>query len=241
MDLGPAVSADQPLPPPIEAANWIEPIPDERVIDPDAGPEAQAIERESIRLAFLSAIQQLPPRQRAVLILRDVLRWRAAEVADLLEMTVAGVNSALQRAHETLERRRVPIEAVGGTPEPDDRAILARYIDAFERYDMDALTAVLREDATWSMPPYEMWLQTHDDVRAWCLGPGIGCRGSRLLPLDVNGSHGFAQYKPAPDGTLRPWSVQVVEIENGRISGLTFFLDTERFFPMFGVPAFLPA
>ena len=241
MDLGPAVPADRPLPPPIESATWIEPIPDERVVDPDADPEAQAIERESIRLAFLSAIQQLPPRQRAVLILRDVLRWRAAEVADLLEMTVAGVNSALQRAHETLERRRVPIEAVGATPDPEEGEILARYVDAFERYDMDALTAVLHEDATWSMPPYEMWLQTHDDIRAWCLGPGIGCMGSRLLPVEVNGSPGFAQYKPAPDGTLRPWSLQVVEIEDGRISGLNFFLDTERFFPMFGVPEFLPA
>jgi RNA polymerase sigma-70 factor (ECF subfamily) len=241
MDLGPAVSADRPLPPPIEAANWIEPIPDDRVVDPDADPEAQAIERESIRLAFLSAIQQLPPRQRAVLILRDVLRWRAAEVAELLDMTVAGVNSALQRAHETLERRRVPIEAVGSTPDDADREILARYVDAFERYDMDALTAVLAEDATWSMPPYEMWLQTHADIRAWCLGPGIGCQGSRLLPLEVNGSPGFAQYKPAEDGTLRPWSVQVVEIEEGRIVGLSFFLDTARFFPLFGVPEYLAA
>ena len=118
----------------------------------------------------------------------------------------------------------------------EQRGLLARYVDAFERYDMDSLTALLREDATWSMPPYDLWLQTHDDIVAWCLGPGIGCKGSRLVPVEANGSPGFGQYKPAPDGGLAPWSLQVLEISNGRIAGISFFLDTERLFPLFGLP-----
>jgi RNA polymerase sigma-70 factor (ECF subfamily) len=116
------------------------------------------------------------------------------------------------------------------------RALLSRYVDAFERYDMDSLTSLLHEDATWSMPPYELWLRTHDDVRRWCLGPGIGCRGSRLVPTAANGSPAFGQYKPASDGGLEPWSLQVLEFEGDRIAGISFFLDTERLFPLFGLP-----
>jgi RNA polymerase sigma-70 factor (ECF subfamily) len=178
----------------------------------------------------------LPPKQRAVLILREVLRWQASEVAELLDTSVASVNSALQRARATLE-------AVGNdeaeTLQPADgeqRALLDRYVDAFERYDMDRLTSLLREDATWSMPPYDMWLQTHDDIRAWCLGPGIGCRGSRLIPTEANGLPAFGQYKPGPDGGLEPWSLQVLEISNGEIAGISFFLDTQHLFPLFGLP-----
>ena len=199
-------------------------------------PADVAVARESIRLAFVAALQHLPPRQRAVLILREVLRWRADEVAELLETTVASVNSALQRARSTLATKDVDAER---PPEPLDdehRALLARYVDAFEQYDMDALTSLLHEDANWNMPPYELWLQTHDDIRRWCLGPGIGCRGSRLVPTMANGRAAFGQYKPAPDGGHEPWSLQVVETSDGRISGITFFLDTARFFPMFGLP-----
>jgi RNA polymerase sigma-70 factor (ECF subfamily) len=101
---------------------------------------------------------------------------------------------------------------------------------------MDRLTSLLREDATWSMPPYDMWLQTHDDIRAWCLGPGIGCRGSRLIPTEANGLPAFGQYKPGPDGGLEPWSLQVLEISNGEIAGISFFLDTQHLFPLFGLP-----
>ncbi len=236
MDLAPARTADTPLPDPLPEATWILPVPDDRVL-PAEGDPAEVIEsRESIRLAFVAALQHLPPRQRAVLILREVLRWKASEVAELLETSVASVNSALQRARATLES----VDAETARPiEPADeaqRALLERYVDAFERYDMDSLTSLLHEDATWSMPPYELWLQTHDDIRRWCLGPGIGCRGSRLVPTTANGSPAFGQYKPGPDGGLEPWSLQVLEISQGRIAGISFFLDTQRLFPLFGLP-----
>jgi RNA polymerase sigma-70 factor, ECF subfamily len=240
MDLGPASSAHETLGPGLPETAWIEPIPDERVVPVGGDPADVAVARESIRLAFMAALQHLPPRQRAVLILREVLRWRASEVAELLETSVASVNSALQRARATLSQA----QASDARPEPLDEenaALLARYVDAFERYDMDSLTSLLHADATWNMPPYDLWLQTHDDIRHWCLGPGIGCRGSRLIPTMANGSPAFGQYKPSPSGGLDPWSVQVLEIADGQISGITFFLDTERFFPLFGLPPHLDA
>jgi RNA polymerase sigma-70 factor (ECF subfamily) len=171
-----------------------------------------------------------------VLILREVLRWRADEVAELLETSVPSVNSALQRARATLATRDVGSDEAAAPLDEDHQALLGRYVAAFEQYDMDALTSLLHEDAKWSMPPYELWLQTHRDVRKWCLGPGIGCRGSRLIPTMANGSPGFGQYKPAPGGGWEPWSLQVLEIAGDRIGGITFFLDTERFFPLFGLP-----
>jgi len=235
MEIGPARSADTPLPEPLTESTWILPIPDERVV-PAQGDPADLIEaRESIRLAFVAALQHLPPKQRAVLILREVLRWKASEVAELLDTTVVSVNSALQRARATLGSLDLSAE----TSRPMDeaqRALLARYVEAFERYDMDSLTSLLHEDATWSMPPYAMWLQTHDDVVAWCLGPGSACEGSRLIPVEANGSPGYGQYKPGPSGALEPWSLQVVEISGGKIAGISFFLDTERLFPLFGLP-----
>ncbi len=236
MDLGPAQSADTALPDPLPEVTWIEPVPDERVVAAGGDPAEVAEARESVRLAFVAALQHLPPKQRAVLILREVLRWKAAEVADLLETSVQSVNSALQRARAALAEANV--EATR-TPEPMDdeqRALLARYVDAFERYDMKSLTSLLHEDATWSMPPYDLWLQTHEDIVKWCLGPGAGCEGSRLVPTSANGAPAFAQYKPSPDGGLAPWSLQVLEISDGRISGIMFFLDTERVFPLFGFP-----
>jgi RNA polymerase sigma-70 factor, ECF subfamily len=241
MDLGPASSADRGLAPPLSEAAWVEPIPDGRVLSTGADPAEVAVARESVRLAFVAALQHLPPKQRAVLILREVLRWRADEVAELLGSTVASVNSALQRARSTLANR--DLGATDGAEAMDDqqRALLARYVDAFERYDMDSLTALLHRDATWNMPPYELWLNTHDDIRRWCLGPGIGCRGSRLIPTMANGQAAFGQYKPAPEGGYEPWSLQVLEISAGRISGITFFLDTSRFFPAFGLPPRLEA
>ena len=240
MDLTESQTADTPLPTPLPEATWIEPVPDGRVV-PDGDPEDVALARESVRLAFVAALQHLPPKQRAVLILREVLRWRAEEVAELLETSVASVNSALQRARATLSSRKPDGEA---RPEPMDdaqRELLARYVAAFESYDMEALTSVLHDDATWNMPPYDLWLSTHRDIVAWCLGTGIGCRGSKLVPVDANGSPAFAQYKPAPDGGHEAWSIQVLELSGGRISGITFFLDTQRFFPMFGVPLRLEA
>ena len=241
MDLGPALTADHPLGPTLPEVTWLQPIPDSRVLPVGGDPAAVAEVRESVRLAFVAALQHLPPRQRAVLILRQVLQWQASEVAELLGTTVASVNSALQRARATLgsqeESTAHPLDPI----DEDQQALLDRYVDAFERYDMDSLTSLLHEDATWSMPPYELWLQTHIDIRKWCLGPGIGCQGSRLIPIQANGSRGFGQYKPAADGGLEPWSLQVVETSGGRISGISFFLDTPNYFPLFGLPPRLEA
>ena len=240
IDLSPASTADQPLGPALAESAWIEPVPDDRAIATAGDPADVAIARESIRLAFVAALQHLPPRQRAVLILREVLRWRADEVAELLETSVASVNSALQRARATLAQK----ELAANDPTPTEldeehEALLRRYVDAFEQYDMTALTSLLSEDARWSMPPYELWLQTHEDIVKWCLGPGHACRDSRLIPVSANGAPGFAQYKPDPNGGWAPWSLQILEIEGDRIAGITFFLDTARYFPLFGVPAHL--
>ncbi len=237
MDMGPAQVADAALlGEKLPEGTWIMPIPDARVVPTDGDPAEVAEARETIRLAFMAALQHLPPRQRAVLVLRDVFRWKASEVAELLDTTVASVNSALQRAHATLEASGAADDESLRSLDDEQRSLLDRYVDAFERYDMDALTSLLRDDASWSMPPYRLWLQTHDDIRAWCLGPGIGCRGSKLVPVEANGSPAFAQYKPAPGGGLEPWSLQVLELSRGRVSGITFFLDTEQLFPLFGLP-----
>jgi RNA polymerase sigma-70 factor (ECF subfamily) len=237
MDLGPARE-------PIEAnlnelpeVTWIEPIPDGRVAS-DGDPAEVAATRETIRLAFVAALQHLPPRQRAVLILCEVLRWKASEVAELLDTSVASVNSALQRARATLEASNVSPTDPAPALDQADRELLARYVEAFERYDMQALASLIREDATQSMPPYDMWLRGRDDIFAWWLGPGIGCRGSRVIPtVAANGSPAFGQYKPSPAGDgYEPWALQVLELSGGRIVELTFFLATETLFPLFGLP-----
>ena len=235
MDLGPARSADTPLPTPLPEVTWIEPIPDGRVVPAGGDPAELAEVRDSVRLAFIAALQHLPPKQRAVLILREVLRWKATEVAELLDTSVQSVNSALQRARSAIATSNVtPTDSIDSMDD-EQRGLLARYVDAFERYDMDSLTSLLREDATWSMPPYDLWLQTHLDIRKWCLGPGIGCMGSRLVPTVANGSPAFGHYKPAEDGAHAPWSLQVLEISGAQITGISFFLDTTRLFPLFGL------
>jgi RNA polymerase sigma-70 factor (ECF subfamily) len=237
MDLGPAGEPDVAHLTTAPEATWIEPVPDGLLTSAD--PAEVAVSRETIRLAFIAALQHLPPRQRAVLILSEVLRWKASEVAELLETSVAAVNSALQRARATLEASHV--SATDPVPEldDDDRELLARYVEAFERYDIDALTSLIHEDATQSMPPYELWLSGRDDIFRWWLGPGIGCRGSRVLPtVAANGSPAFGQFKPSDSGSgYDPWALQVLEIEDGRIVELTFFLATETLFPLFGLPA----
>jgi RNA polymerase sigma-70 factor, ECF subfamily len=210
---------------------------------PDGDPAAVTEARETIKLAFVAALQHLPPRQRAVLILCEVLRWQASEVAELLETSVASVNSALQRARATLEA--TDLDSTDTTPSIDkaDAELLARYVAAFEAYDMDALTALIQEDATQSMPPFDMWLRGRDDIFAWWYGPGIGCKGSRVLPtVSANGSPAFGQYKPSDTGQgYDPWALQVLEVEDGKIVELTFFLDTETLFPLFGLPPRLDA
>ncbi len=239
VDMQPARSADNPLPDALPEDVWIEPVPDARVVPAETDPAEVAIARESVRLAFVAALQNLPPKQRAVLVLREVLHWHADEVAELLDTTVASVNSALQRARATLGSRNLDAAEPAKPLDEEQQALLDRYVSAFERYDMDALTSLLREDAEWSMPPYDMWLQTHEDIVKWCLGPGIGCKDSRLIPTSANGMPAYGQYKPDPEGGLAPWSLQVVELDGERIKAITFFLDTQRFFPMFGLPPHL--
>ena len=242
MDLGPAQHADASLlGRPLPETTWVLPVPDDRVVPGEGDPAEVAEARETTRLAFVVALQHLPPKQRAVLVLRDVFRWKAAEVADLLETSVASVNSALQRAHATLETVGIDDAEPLRPLDDEQRSLLDRYVEAFERYDMSALTALLRQDAKWSMPPYQLWLQTHDDIIGWCLGPGIGCRGSRLIAIEANGSPAFAQYKPSDDGGYEPWSLQVLDVSGDRIDGITFFLDTPHLFPLFGLPDRLEA
>jgi RNA polymerase sigma-70 factor (ECF subfamily) len=236
MDLGPAREPEAANLNTLPEVTWIEPLPD-RAAGGDGDPAEVAVARESVRLAFVAALQHLPPRQRAALILCEVLRWKASEVAELLETSVASVNSALQRARATLETADVESQPSAPLSE-DDSALLARYVEAFEAYDMDALTSLLHEDATQSMPPYDLWLRGRDDIARWMLGPGAGCRGSRVLPTaGANGSPAFAQYRPSESGSgYDAWALQVLEVADGRIVGLTFFLDTDRIFPLFGLP-----
>jgi RNA polymerase sigma-70 factor (ECF subfamily) len=225
MDLGPA---QEPL-----LENLAE-LPEVTWITPLATPDELAEQRDTLRLAFVAALQHLPPRQRATLILCEVLKWQASEAAELLETSVASINSALQRARATLATADTTAPA-----ELDDetRTLLDRYVAAFEAYDIDRLTELLHEDAIQSMPPISMWLQGRDDLFAWWLGPGIGCKGSKLVPVGlVNGMPGWGQYKPDPDGGREPWALIVPEVSEARIVELTFFLDTERLFPLFGLP-----
>ena len=239
MDLGPAWNPDGPIGRTLPEVTWIEPVPDGLVVPAEGDPAEVAVSRETIRLAFVAALQHLPPRQRAVLILCEVLRWKAIEVAELLDTTVASVNSALQRARATLEASDVSSTDPVPAMDESQRELLMRYVEAFERYDMDALTSLIQEDATQSMPPYELWLNGRENILRWWVGPGAGCRGSRVIPtVAANGSPAFGQYKPSASGSgYDPWALQVLEIADGRIVELTFFLDTERVFPLFGLPA----
>jgi RNA polymerase sigma-70 factor, ECF subfamily len=236
MDLGAARSPDGPIGEILPEVTWIEPVPDGRVLV-EGDPAAVAESRETIRLAFVATLQHLPPRQRAALILCEVLHWKASEVAELLETSIAAVNSALQRARATLEAAEVA-DAGRGSLSEHDRELLVRYMDAFQRYDMDALTELIHEDATQSMPPYELWLSGREDILGWWVGPGAACRGSRVIPtVSANGAPAFGQYKPSETGSgYEPWALQVLEISDGKIVEFTFFLSTETIFPLFGLP-----
>jgi RNA polymerase sigma-70 factor (ECF subfamily) len=229
MDLGPSQE-------PVESnlnvrseATWIQPIPDPAVL---------AESNETTRLAIVAALQHLPPKQRAVLILCEVLRWKASEVAELLETSVASVNSALQRARATLDEQSLSLADASRSVDDADEELLSRYVAAFEAYDMDALIPLIQEDAIQSMPPFDMWLEGRRDIFEWWFGPGMGCKGSRVIPtVAANGSPAFGQYKPSDTGAgYDPWALQVLEIEDGKIVEFTFFLDTETLFPLFGLP-----
>jgi RNA polymerase sigma-70 factor (ECF subfamily) len=238
MDLGPASTTESAITKEKVGDNiWVHPIHDGKVLDVDADPAELAEQKESVRLAFVAALQHLPARQRAVLILREVLRWPASEVAELLETTVASVNSALQRARATLED--VSLESTDREPDdPAQREILARYCAAFEAYDMDGLAKLLHDEVRFCMPPYPMWLSGPVEVGKWMTGPGIGCRGSRLLATVANGYGAFGQYRPDPNGGHSPWALQVIEITGDRITGIDNFLNTDLF-AAFGLPAHL--
>ncbi len=238
MDLGPARTPD-----PVHLSDllpentWITPIADEHVIDIHGDPANVAAARETIRLAFVSTLQRLPARQRAALVLCDVLRWPASEVAELLDTSTPSINSALQRARATMRKTTstpVPPERLTG----DQQRLLARYVDAFERYDMDALSRLLHDDVIQSMPPYAMWLQGRDDVLAWWAGPGAACEGSKLLAGWANGCPAFAQYRVDPAGGHAPWALQVLELRGDRVAEVHSFLDTESF-ARFGFPIHL--
>ncbi|MFJ5529734.1 sigma-70 family RNA polymerase sigma factor [Streptomyces sp. NPDC093261] len=220
-------------------STWLEPMPDARVLPTTGDPAEAAVAKESVRLAFMAALQQLPAKQRAVLILREVLAWRASEVAELLDTSVASVNSALQRARATLaERAGEGVDAAVSDPlDAEQQRLLERYVAAFEGYDMAALTALLHEDAVMTMPPFDLWLRGTRDITGFMTTLGSACAGSRLVPVAVNGLPGFAQYKPDSDtGGFTAWAVQVLEMSEGRISGFHCFLDTKRWFPLFGLP-----
>ncbi|MEQ1785927.1 MAG: sigma-70 family RNA polymerase sigma factor [Acidimicrobiales bacterium] len=236
MDLGPSSTVATAVLTPQAEHSFVRPIADERVIAIDGDPAEVAAARDTVRLAFVAALQHLPARQRAVLILCEVLRWPAAEVAELLEVSVASVNSALQRARATLGS--LEVEQLDTTVDPEHEALLGRYVDAFERYDMTALAQLLRDDVIISMPPHDLWLQGPDEVIGWMIGPGHACAGSKLLPVWANGTAGFGSYKPAGPGRWEPWALQVIEVRGGRLSGHHNFLYPELF-AEFGLPPFL--
>ena len=239
MELGPSSPPDESRLGPLLTDNpWITPLPDTRVLPDNADPAEVAEARESIRLAFVTALQHLPPRQRAALILCEVLRWPVVDVAELLDTTRAAVNSALQRARATLAE--LPDRGRPRALDPDCADLLERYVDAFERYDIERLVTLLHEDAVQSMPPFAMWIQGADDIGRWMVQPGpSACRGSILVPTWANGCPAFGQYRPDPAGGHAPWALQVVEVSRGAIAELTFFLDTEHLFPAFGLPSHL--
>jgi RNA polymerase sigma-70 factor (ECF subfamily) len=235
MDLQPPTPAEgAQIPPPLSERTWVLPIPDAKLADRDADPAEQVVSKETVRLAFMAALQRLTPRQRAVLILRDVLQHSAAETAELLGTTVASANSALQRARATVPSRDDQDPAHGGA----DGALLEEYVAAFEAYDVPRLTALLRCDAVNSMPPLPLWLLGQDDIRVWMLGPGSECRGSRLLPTAANGCAAFAQYRPDSRGGYHPWAMQVLETEGSLITGLHCYV-FPQLFTYFGFPSAL--
>jgi RNA polymerase sigma-70 factor, ECF subfamily len=242
VDMGPASPPEESfLGPLLTEVAWVTPLPDAGAVPETADPAEVAQYRESVRLAFVAALQHLPARQRVALILCEVLRWQAAEVAELLDTSVAGVNSSLQRARATLAD-------LGGAMEPgslddENRVLLEQYVDAFERYDIERLVTLLHDDAFQSMPPFAMWIEGAADIGRFMLEPGpSACRGSILLTTSANGCPAFGQYKPDPDGGYAPWAIQVLEISGGKVTGMNFFLDfldPVRLFTSFGLPLHL--
>ena len=239
MEFGPSSAVETAALGPVHSEKtWVQPIPDAKVLPTDGDPAELALSRETIRLAFIAALQNLPPKQRSVLILREVLRWQASEVAELLGTTVASVNSALQRARETMDD--VSLDSTSTTVSDDQQELLSRYVDAFERYDVAELVTMLRDDVVLSMPPYALWLRGPHNFAGWLLGEGIVCKGSKLVAVEANGGYAFGCYHVEPDGTFTPWAIQIIETDGERLIGHHNFLNTELF-EYFGLPPSLPA
>jgi RNA polymerase sigma-70 factor, ECF subfamily len=239
-DFGPSSPPDEShLGSILPEATWVTPVPNGAFGARTTDPADIVGDRESIRLAFVAALQHLPPRQRAALILCEVLRWQAAEVAELLDTSTPAINSALQRARSTL--RSVHSPDPSEKLDPPDPELLARYVNAFERYDIESLVRLLRDDAIQSMPPFAMWIQGSANIARWMVQPGPSeCRGSRLLPTTANGCPAFGQYRPDPAGGRSAWALQVLEISGGKVVGMNFFLallDADRLFAQFGLPS----
>ena len=237
MDFGGPYPADNFKGDTLPESAWLTPIPDASVLPETGDPAELAAERESIRLAFVAALQHLPARQRAVLILREVLRWQASEVADLLDTSVASVNSALQRARATMAERDLEDTDVR-TEDAEQHALLARYVDAFERYDIESLVELLHEDAVMTMPPFNFWLRGADELGKFFVGAGSPCANSRLIATAANGAYAYGSYKPDPDGGYMPWAVQVIEVSGDRLVAHHNFIGPEVF-ELFGLPAHL--
>ena len=235
MDMGPSSSADAPLGAMVADSAWVRPIADAKVLEPTADPAELAASKETLRLAFVAALQHLPAKQRAVLILREVLRWPSSEVAELLDTSVASVNSALQRARATIEQLHLDETGAADVDEAAQKELLAKYVKAFEAYDMKALTALLKDDAAFSMPPFPLWVVGPEQIQAFMLGTGAKCEGSKVLVTEANGGPAFGIYNPTPEGDYAGWAVVVMETSAGRISGLHHFIDPELF-AQFGLP-----
>jgi RNA polymerase sigma-70 factor (ECF subfamily) len=240
MDLASPSMADTTIDSGLSEEYWIQPMPDAKVL-PEVGDPAELAEaKETIRLAFVAALQHLPPKQRAVLILREVLRWQATEVAALLDTTVVSVNSALQRARATLEEADIDVSGPAAVDDEERKDLLAKYVDAFERYDIEALVSLLHDDATFTMPPYQLWLQGPTEIFKWFFGQGIGCKDSRVLLTSANGRPAYGSYKPAGEGLWKAWGIVIPEAADGKISAVNQFIYPELF-PLFGLPTELRA
>ena len=235
MDLASPSMADTTIDSGLPEEMWIQPMPDAKILPADGDPAEVAEAKETIRLAFVAALQNLPPKQRAVLILREVLRWQASEVAELLDTTVVSVNSALQRARATLDEADIDASGPTAVDGEEERDLLTKYVDAFERYDIEALVSLLHDDATFTMPPYELWLQGPSEIYKWFFGQGIGCKGSRVLVTEANGKPAYGSYRPAGDSVWKPWGIVILEASNGKIAHVNQFIYPELF-PLFGFP-----
>ncbi|HEX9033161.1 MAG TPA: sigma-70 family RNA polymerase sigma factor [Streptosporangiaceae bacterium] len=238
---GPAESPDGPLLAGQADVPWLQPIPDALVGADPADPASIVGSRMSVRLALIAALQYLPARQRAVLILRDVLQWRAAEVADLLGTTTTAVNSMLRRAREQLRELAPPQDGIREPAEPDRRRLLDLYAAAFENADVTALARLLRDDAVLEMPPMLTWFAGREHIVRFLAAQVLRQPGHfTMIPVAANGQPGFAEYLRGPDGVRRAYGIQVITATAAGVAHIVTFMDQPELFPLFGLPPALP-